>query len=470
MADLTPALLGKYLLVYPVQLAVVLTALALLFRLSVRSGWAWAVTAAGVACFFLRTALEPPAGGDLHYFWISGRDILAGIDPYRHVTCVNPPTAFPLLALLALLPFPQMLVLWTAVTLAGTCALVVLSRRALASEAGEQDPLLAPALGVLTAAVALSVPSGMSVAYGQLSLLTAVVLLLAVWARNRGRPLQAGLWLAIGTAKVQTMLPFLLLFHRRRDLPAWGSLAVCSLGLALLGSPPAELFTRLQECLQNIATLASPGYLNNYPSEVCFDVIGFNRALHFLGVHDRGLVQAGALVLVLALGAWVAWRCLGRRAWAAAPATALVALYASLFLYHRLYDMVLLALPLVYVFGRARAQRGVARGWYAGAALALFGVLYVRLETVKALSEAAMVPGADLGWKGALLVPCAVWLLLLTVVCLEGGERWAQRDCGLRIADCRLSDGSVVFESAVQGPQPAIRAEPARVQPSSRCT
>src|SRR5262249_59613405 len=100
MADLTPAQLGKYLLVYPVQLVVLLTAVALLFRLRVRSGWAWAVTGVGIACFVFRTWLEPPEGWDLRYFWISGRDVLDGIDPYRRLFCVNPPTAFPLSPLL----------------------------------------------------------------------------------------------------------------------------------------------------------------------------------------------------------------------------------------------------------------------------------------------------------------------------------------------------------------------------------
>src|SRR4051812_17604557 len=113
MAELTAVQLCKYLLVYPVQLAVLLTAVALLFRLRVRPGWAWAVTAAGIATFFFRTWLEPPEGWDLRYFWLSGRDVLDGVTPYRHLFCVNPPTAFPLFALLGLLSFPAALLLWT---------------------------------------------------------------------------------------------------------------------------------------------------------------------------------------------------------------------------------------------------------------------------------------------------------------------------------------------------------------------
>jgi hypothetical protein len=425
MADLTPVQLGKYLLVYPAQMVVLLTAVALLFRIRVRSGWAWTVAGVGIAAFFFRTWLEPPEGWDLRYFWISGRDVLDGIDPYRHLFCVNPPTAFPLFALLGLLSFPGALLLWTVLGLLGTCALVVLSRRVLASEAGEVWDFPPPVVGVLTAAVALSVPSGYAIAAGQLSLLTAVVLLLAVWARNRARPVQAGLWLAVGTVKVQTMLPFLLLFGRRQDRRAWVSLAVGCLGFYLLASPPAELFTRLQECLHNITTLASPGRVNDYSQSTGADQIGLNRALHFVGVHDRGIAQALALGLVLLLGAWVGRRCLGRRAWPAAPAIALVGLYAALFLYHRLYDLVLLALPLAYACGRARGARGAARLWYAGSALCLLAVLYVRLEAVKALSEAAMAPGAHLGWWGALVVPCATWLLLLALACLEAAERSA---------------------------------------------
>jgi hypothetical protein len=434
MTEATAILLGKYLLVRPVEILVVLTSLALVFRIPIRNGWAWTVTGAGLACFFLWPVLEPPTGTDVHYLWVNGCDIWNGIDPYHNLPCPNPPTAFPLFALLAVFPFQLTLLLWTVSLLVGTCTLVVLAQRVLARGKSESWLLPPPALGVLTAALALSVASRYGMGVAQLSMLITLVLLLALWARNRGRPGQAGLWLAVGTWKVQTMLPFLLLFGRRQDRRAWLSLGAGCLGLYLLANPPLELFGRLRECLDNIATLASPGQMNDYAQDVCFDVIGFHRALHFLGIHDRGVVQATALALLLALGGWVAWRCFGPRAWAPAPACCLVTLYATLFLYHRLYDMLLLALPLVYTVGRARTAEGRARWWYSAVACSLLGVLYLRLETLKALS-APGTAGAAPEWLKALIVPYGLYLILVALVCLEVAEKYVGRAIPLGRSD-----------------------------------
>jgi hypothetical protein len=453
MPEVTAALLCNYLLIYPVKLAVLLTALALLLRAPVRSGWAWAVTGLGLACFFLTPVVEPPGGWDALFTWRSGRYLLEGVSPYRNPDCLQPPSALPLFVLQGALPFSQMLAVWTVGILLGTCALVVLTQRALACPAGEGWRLPPPVLGVFTAALALSAVSDHGLKAGQMALLTTLTILLALWARGRDRPGRAGLWLALGSVKAQTVLPFLLLFHRRRDRLAWLSLAAGCLGLYLLASPAATLFTRLGECLHNIDRVSAPGGPSDYAGANCFDTVGFNRTLYFLGVQDRAVNQTASLALLVALGTWAAWRCFGRRRWALAPAVSLVALASTLFVYHRFHDLLILVLPLVYVVGRARSEGGAARWWYVGAACSLLAVLNVRLETVRALSDAAAA-GVALGWGEVLLVTNAFWLILLALACLEAGE-WCR---GLRAVPCALPKVNRPFRLA-----PGSKPEPAPV-------
>ncbi len=427
MADLTPLLLSKYLFFYPVQVLVVLTALALVFRAPLRSGWCWGVTAVGLGSFFLWPLVEPLGSADIYVFWVSGRDICDGIDPYRNVGCLYPPTGLPLFALLGLFAYPTALVLWTGFIVLGTCTLVLLAQRALSAGTRQGWELPPPALGVFTAALALSVSSRYGIGVGQLSLFVTLTLLLAVWARNADRSGLAGLALSAATIKAQTMLPFLLLFHRRRDRLAWATLVAGCVGLYLLASPPTAFFVRVRAMLANISLLSSPGHMNNYPQAVCLDMIAFNRALHFVGVQDRTTVQVAATVLVLALGAWVAWRVCGRGALAPAPACCLVALYSLLFMYHRLYDALILVVPLVYTAGRARTADGPARWWYSATACTLVAVLYLRVELLKELSAAVLTPGAVSWWVQALVLPHALWLLLSAVACFEAAERYASR-------------------------------------------
>ena len=68
------------------------------------------------------------------------------------------------------------------------------------------------------------------------------------------------------------------------------------------------------------------------------------------------------------------------------PAAAcLVALYASIFLYHRHYDLVLLTLPLVYVVGKVREGQGVRRWLYAGIAVCILLAVLVFLTSTHVL-------------------------------------------------------------------------------------
>jgi len=111
------------------------------------------------------------------------------------------------------------------------------------------------------------------------------------------------------------------------------------------------------------------------------------------------------------------------RPWGPLPrsaACALVALFATVFLYHRLYDTVLLIVPLVYALARVRSALIAGRGWFMAACAAILGVLYLPDGVLHDLQQAAP------GWGRlvqAVLLPAATWLVLLAMFCLAWGER-----------------------------------------------
>src|SRR5208337_1634564 len=135
---------------------------------------------------------------------------------------------------------------------------------------------------LLTASVALSKASFIGHDAGQLTVLTALALLVALDCQGRGSPLWAGFWLAIATVKVGTMLPFLILFNRREDRSSWLALVVVVLGLCLITGAPSELPGRIRALLDNIVRLSSPGHDNDYAysNRWSIDMIGLDHAAY----------------------------------------------------------------------------------------------------------------------------------------------------------------------------------------------
>ena len=149
-----------------------------------------------------------------------------------------------------MVPYWASLIIWTLLNSLFCLALPALARRALysqesafACQSGNPPAPWAPPPRVmvgLTAALIVSDAFAYGLFMGQLGLLTAVALLAALDSQGRGRPILAGFWLALATIKVSTMLPFLLLFHRRTDLRTWAALVVFCSALCLLAGPPGS--------------------------------------------------------------------------------------------------------------------------------------------------------------------------------------------------------------------------------------
>src|SRR5262249_1919096 len=151
---------------------------------------------------------------------------------------------------------------------------------------------------------------------GQLSVLVTVLVLAALYAQGHGRSGWAGAFLALATLKVGTMLPFLLLFLRRRDGWFWAALVVVSLGLCLASGHLADLPGLFRTGMDRVAQLEGPGIVNDYSFEGPRpeNLLGFDRALYCLGMRDRGAIRVVQFVILLALGGWVAWEVVpGRR-------------------------------------------------------------------------------------------------------------------------------------------------------------
>jgi len=258
---------------------------------------------------------------------------------------------------------------------------------------------------------------------GQLGVFTAVMLLLALVAQGQGRPIWAGVCLFLATVKFVTMIPFLLLFLRRADRLSWVVLVALVLGSCGLTGRIADLPGRLATLAQRAGELSAPGKVNDYSYEGTRNesIISFEHLFYRLGMRDRELIRYAQVLALLALGAWVASIVVGDRL--PRPAAAcLVSLSSLLFIYHRDYDTLILALPLVHCAGRLGEATGRARWAYAAIGVSTIGVLYMSSTFLRCLTGLTLQWGAWGRLVQPAVLPYVTWLILLsmlTLFCVE---------------------------------------------------
>ena len=384
---------------HAVELASLLAALAVLIGVRIKPPLAWSLVAVGLIAFAAQVSTS--RGGDLQAFWNGGRNLWGGRSPYEPNVRIgapiplNPPTAFPMFAALAVLPFRTCLVAWNVLNAACCLALVWISTRALHAEfrgtdaRWEIDP---PTLGVLTTAVSLSFAARYGIELGQLAVLTAVLLIGAIWARATGRWLTAAVLLSLATIKIGSMLPFLLLFLDRRHRSTLGALVVICLVLTLSATPMSAVVARLREMTENIERLGTSVNNYEYKNSSSVEILGIDHTLYRLGMRGRSLIRLVQGLLLAALGAWLAWEVRPRGRLPRGAVVSLIAIYACLFLYHRNYDTVVLALPLVYAVGRARVERGRMRLLSVATGVAVLNVMYLQVGLLRKLTRIAARP------------------------------------------------------------------------------
>jgi hypothetical protein len=413
------------------------TGIAAIARLRIKPFRFWSVVAATLAILLIHLyamfRLEY-FGYDFSIFWKAGRDVWAGLDPYAadrfaDHPFLQPPTALPLFGLFAVPPFGVSLALWTVANVLASLALVVLAQCALGAQARLAGPadgggpgrwrLPASATAGLSICLTFSDSSLMGFYLGQLSVFAAVMLLGALLAQGKGRPVWAGVCLSLATVKIGTMLPFLLLFLRKGDRWTWISLSVLVLGFCSLTGRMTELPGRLAAVLDHIGELSAPGKVNDYSFEGprSEGIIGFEPLFYRLGMRDRASIRNAQFVALLTLGGWVGYLVVSG-ALSRPAACALVALYSVLFLYHRDYDTVILALPMVYGACRARAAPDDAHRPYVAIGLLAMAILYLNAVFLRPLTQSTLAWG---GWGRLvqiIVLPYATWLALLAMILL----------------------------------------------------
>ncbi|MGA2700043.1 MAG: glycosyltransferase family 87 protein [Isosphaeraceae bacterium] len=373
-------------------------------------------------------------GFDFQLFWKTGLDVWRGADPYAPARFaehpfLNPPTALPLFALFAALPIRASLAFWTLLNIASSLGLIALARSALISQdrlgaAGGQvraalESLPPVAIAGLAICLSFSEASLKGLYLGQLGLFTAVMLLLALVAQGRGRPIWAGVCLFLATVKFVTMIPFLLLFLRRADRLSWVVLLALVLGSCALTGRIADLPGRLATLAQRAGELSAPGKVNDYSYEGTRNesIISFEHLFYRLGMRDRVWIRYAQVFALLTVGAWVAYLVLLKDL--PRPAAAcLVSLSSLLFIYHRDYDALILALPLVHCAGRLGEATGRARWAYAAIGVSTIGVLYMSSTFLRCLTGFTLQWGAWGRLVHAAVLPYATWLILLCMLIL----------------------------------------------------
>ena len=212
---------------------------------------------------------------------------------------------------------------------------------------------------------------------GQLGVFTAVMLVLALVAQGRGRPIWAGVCLFLATVKFVTMIPFLVLFLRPAGPLDVGGAHHPGRGVVRVDRKDHRVARSAATLCQRAEELAAPGRVNDYSYDGTRNegIISFEHLFYRLGMHDREWIRYTQFLALVAVGAWVAYlvilKDLPRPA-----ADSLVSFFSLLFLYHRDYDTVILALPLAYCAGKVRVTTGPARWLYTACGLMAIAILY----------------------------------------------------------------------------------------------
>jgi hypothetical protein len=353
---------------------------------------------------------------DLQVYCQTGGAVVAGTDPYASPLSQYPVNALPLFGLLALVPFRAASVLWYAFNVA---ALVLSVRVAAGLVAGCRDGDEAvPWYGDAPVffAILLAGATTWALDAGQIVAWTMLWVYLAIAGLRRGPDAHAGLALAAASLKITTSLPFLMLPLERKHARALFVFAAAVLVLCCALYPPGRLLALERSHMQNVTAARQVGEINDYTFAGPYhdDLLGLEHWLYCLGLRDPGWISTAQLAFLGIAGLGLLWDFRVRsRPRDDVLLAVLLCLYACLFLYHRLYDAVIVALPLVYCLARARSSSGRTATAYRGIATGLIlmlnfprGGLLLRFA---AWSEHAGPPGR---LAQAAVLPACTWILL----------------------------------------------------------
>jgi hypothetical protein len=372
------------------------------------SSIALAVVALLALAFIGRTtylAFYPSEGWGLDFklLWGAGSYALEGKDPYTFLGLLPPnqdvpsfhypPSTIPFFKFAALVSFPTAMTIWTVMNILMCLSFGLMTRRALIAQDGEKAAALTPAMAaLLTAPVILSNSLNFGIEGGQTSFLVTFSLLAALIVQGRAspRPALAAAFLALASIKAQTMFPFLLLFLRRGDFRTWLYLCLFVAALTLGAGNPADLPNRIRSMLEGVAAARAPGSVDDFSLLNHFgnSIIGCERPFACLGILDHWAVAALGLACAFGLGAWLTYIITRKQILSRGACCAVVSLYSMVFVYHRLYDLSILIIPLIYSASRLYTASRPARWCYVWVMIAVLLCLnapygeFLRIQTL----------------------------------------------------------------------------------------
>jgi hypothetical protein len=414
-------------------------ALALIWRGQDRFGGDRWLAALAVTFLCLRAAifLAMYDCWDFQAYYQIGTATVAGTDPYSSLLSQYPVNALPLFGLFALVPLRAASILWYGFNIVAVLLSIRLAA-GLARRPGEESRNV-PWYGnvILLLAMFLAGATTWALDAGQLVAWTTLWVYLGIAALRRGHEIRAGLALAAASLKITTSLPFLLLpldlkRKRARALLVFGAAVVI---LCCAVYPPRRLLALERSHMQNVAQARHIGEINDYTFAGPYhdDLLGLEHWLYCLGLRNPAWISAGQLGLLAIAGLGLLW---DFRIRSRPPDERLLAvllcLYACLFLYHRIYDAVIVALPLAYCLEQARSStRGKACTYRAIASGLILVLNFPRGGLLLRFADWTQHAGLPGRLAQILVLPACNWILIAAFGLLWYLGRSEARFCGL---------------------------------------
>ncbi len=379
--------------------------------------------AAGAALFLLAHSIVFLGNyqcWDFEVFYQTGTAVVRGTDPYASRLSQYLLNALPVFGLFALLPYRVSSTVWYVLNF-GLLFLVIRLCQVLIKPAKMSDravPWYDNAHAILAVLLAGATTWGLDA--GQLVIWTTLWIYTAFGCLTRKQEVAAGTALAAASFKITTMFPFLLLLLGRRHWRAWIAFAGLMLVLCLCLYHPGRLPGLVAGQLENVRLARQVGEINDYGFTGPFhdDMLGLEHWLYCLGMRDNSTISLLQLGILFVIGLGL----LAEQLLRVSPEdklrlVVLLCLYSCVFLYHRSYDALILALPLFYCVDRARDESRSRAFLYKGVATGLVMVLnFPRGGALIRLSNWSQTSGLAGRLVQIVVLPYCTWILLASLL------------------------------------------------------
>jgi len=355
---------------------------------------------------------------DFAVYYQTGSAVVQGTDPYASALSQYPVNALALFGLLALMPVRVASALWYGFNIAALVLSLRLGQLIVYGTRADGEPVSRFDDAHVTLAVLLAGATTWALDAGQIVFWTMFAIYAGIRALFLGRQVSAGLAFAASSLKITTALPFFLLPFERRS---WRVLLVFGLGVAALCVclyPPDRLPAMARSHLANVSAARAVGEINDYSFHGPYhdDMLGLEHWLYCLGMRGDKTISGLQLGILAVLGLGLFWDFRLR----AGPRdelllAVLLCVYSCIFLYHRSYDGVILALPLLYCVVRARGPGQARAAWYKWMATGLILVLnFPRGGLLLRFADWSTTSGLAGRLVQIVVLPFCTWILLFT--------------------------------------------------------